>query len=210
MKNYLGIFKSSALELKNVRSLAVCGMLIAVSVAIESLTITLPMNIKLNFSFLAVAAIGMLFGPVVGVCSAAVCDVLGYFVSPMGGFMPAYTLAAMLQGLIYGLIAYRVLFDKDNSSIIAYSKWQVYVRVVVARAVDIIVINLLVNTALNLHYGFISAESLGVAIAARVSKNVIEFALCDILLLCVIMPAVLTGFNAVFNRGRVRKKGAAA
>lgn len=210
MKNYLGIFKSSAMEFYNLRSLAVCGMLIAVSVAIESLTITLPMNIKLNFSFLAVAAIGMLFGPVMGVCSAAVCDVLGYFVSPMGGFMPAYTLVAMVQGLIYGMIAYRVLYDRENSSIVAYLKWPIYIRMVVARAVDIVVVNLFLNTCLNLHYGFISAESLGVAIAGRVSKNVLEFIICDILLLCAVMPAVLTGFNAVFNRGRMKKRGTAA
>jgi len=67
-------------------------------------------------------------------------------------------------------------------------------RAVLARLLDVIVINLLINTKLNLHYHFIPQEAYGAAIVSRIAKNVIE--LCaDLPLLFILLPVILAAYN---------------
>lgn len=49
----------------------------------------------------------MLYGPIAGAVAGAVGDVLGFIVSPNGGFFPGFTLSAFITGLIYGLLLYK-------------------------------------------------------------------------------------------------------
>ena len=65
MKKFFKMFADSAKEFGSVKSITVTGMFIAVSMVIESLSIDIGYT-KINFAFLAIAVIGMLFGPVVG------------------------------------------------------------------------------------------------------------------------------------------------
>ncbi|MBQ8613536.1 MAG: ECF transporter S component, partial [Ruminiclostridium sp.] len=62
----LRMFKNSALELKSLRCITVTAMLIALNLVLKSVTIYLSEDLKLTFSYLALASIGMLFGPSVG------------------------------------------------------------------------------------------------------------------------------------------------
>ena len=61
MKGFFSIFKESAKEFTKLRSLVVTAMFVALSMVIESQAIDLHYA-KLNFAFLAIAVIGMLFG----------------------------------------------------------------------------------------------------------------------------------------------------
>ena len=70
------MFQESFKEFKDLRAVVVTGLLIALSMVIESFTINLGFA-KINFAFLAIAAIGMLYGPSVSLFAGAVCDVLG-------------------------------------------------------------------------------------------------------------------------------------
>lgn len=72
-------------------------------------------------------------------------------------------------------------------------------RLVIARLLDVIVINLLFNTAANLHYGFIPQASFAAAVSARLLKNVLELA-ADIPLLFVIMPVILTVYRKTVGK----------
>lgn len=190
------MFVKSARELTKVRTLTVTGIFIAVSMVIEMFTIELPFA-KLNFAFLAIAVIGMLFGPTVGFMAGLVCDVVGFIAHPTGTFLPVYTLVAGLQGLIYGLCLYykndehRILIDGTDITL--------FVRAVIARLLDVLVINLFMNTFLNLHYGFIHADSLTAALTARIAKNLIELG-ADILLLFVILPVSLMAYKRTFGK----------
>lgn len=182
MKGFFSLFTSSAKEFKSVRTLCVTGLLIAVSMMLEGLTIEIP-NAKINFAYLAIAAIGMLYGPVVAFFSGALCDVVGYIAHPDGGFLPAYLIPAMLQGLIYGLVLYRATAKRVSF----------YVRVVTARLLDVMIINLCLNTLLNIHYGFLVAETVVAGIWMRVVKNLLQF--------CVDVPisiAVLTAVSVAY------------
>ena len=191
MKSFFRMFVTSAKEFKSIRSVAITGVFIAVSMLIESFSIDIQFT-KLNFAFIAIAVIGMLFGPTVSVFAGLACDVVGFMVHPTGGFLPAYTLVAGLQGLIYGICLYHKftvhpirIKDKDITP---------FIRIVVARLLDVVIINLFINTALNLHYGFIPKAAYSSAIVARIAKNVIELA-ADIPLLFVILPVCLVAYK---------------
>ncbi len=197
MKKVCSAFSQSAAELKELRSVIVTGLLIALSMVIEGFTINLGFA-KINFAFLAIAAIGMLYGPSVSFFAGAICDVLGYLVAPDGAFFPLYTLIGAAQGLIYGLIAYRKYVKRTGSQRLA----EVMIRLFIARILDVAVINLVCNTAANFHYGFLSDRTVGAAIAARVAKNLIELPF-DLILIAAILPAVLAAYEQVFKKQRI-------
>ncbi|MBR1862657.1 MAG: folate family ECF transporter S component [Ruminococcus sp.] len=202
MKSFFKSFVKSAQEVKNVRCLCVTGLFIAVSMVLEFFSIDLSFA-KINFAFLAIAVIGMLYGPTVGFFAGLACDVVGYIVHPTGAFLPVYTLVAGLQGLIYGCCLY---VKNDSHSLIVKNNLSggetditLYFRAVIARLLDVLVINLLINTRLNMHYGFIPDEAYGTAIVSRLAKNVIELT-ADIPLLFILLPAALMAYNRVFRQ----------
>ena len=110
MSKKQNIFVRSLHELKSTRCIAVTALLIAINITLDllGLTIKLPPNLRIGFGFLCNAAIGMLFGPVVGMMAGVCTDVLGYFAGnlSMGAYFPGYTLTAVVGGLIWGLWLY--------------------------------------------------------------------------------------------------------
>ncbi len=58
-------FKKSFEELKSIRCLTVTALLIGVSVALKFVMIMPSETLKISFAFVGLAAIGMLYGPVV-------------------------------------------------------------------------------------------------------------------------------------------------
>lgn len=195
MKSFFSAFANSAKEFKHIRTLAITGVFIAISMILEMYSINLQF-VKINFAFLAIAVIGMLFGPTVGFFAALACDIVGFMVNPASAFILAYTLVAGLQGVIYGCCLYhKVSWFKGESARPAKSKnIELMSRAVVARLLDVIIINLLINTALNLHYGFIPSQAYGAAIITRVAKNVIELA-ADLPLLFILLPTALMAYK---------------
>ena len=190
------MFQESFKEFKDLRAVVVTGLLIALSMVIESFTINLGFA-KINFAFLAIAAIGMLYGPSVSFFAGAVCDVLGYLVAPDGAFFPLYTVIGAAQGLIYGLIAYWKLSKRTGKEY----DFEMMIRLIIARVIDVVVINLVCNTAANFHYGFLRDKTLSAAIAARVAKNLLELPV-DIILIVGVLMAVLKAYTMVFGTRR--------
>lgn len=111
------MFADSAKELKSLRCITVTAMMIALNLALKSVTIYVTDDLKISFSYLALATIGMLFGPTVGFLAGAVTDILGLLVQQMmSAFNPLYTLVEATGGLLYGLFLYRlqpVKFSKE-------------------------------------------------------------------------------------------------
>lgn len=202
MRGFLSIFTDSAKEFTKIRSLVVTAMFVAISMAIETFSVDIVFA-KLNFAFLAIAVIGMLFGPCMGVVAGFACDIVGYLVHPDGGFLPMYVLVAGLQGLIYGVC----LYHKANAHRLQYVSTKtgktvditLFLRAIAARLLDVVLINLLINTRLNLHYGFIPAEAYSTAIVTRIAKNMIELTI-DLPLLFILLPIALKAYQQVFHK----------
>ncbi len=64
-------------------------------------------GIRLGFGALPIIMAGVYFGPLAGGVVGAVADVVGFFLSPMGAYMPHFTLTSALTGAIPGLVRYR-------------------------------------------------------------------------------------------------------
>ncbi len=201
MKSFLNLFKDSAAELKRISCLTITGVFIAVSMMIESFTIEIPYA-KLNFAFLAIAVIGLLFGPTVSFISGGLCDIVGFIVHPQGGFLPVYILIAMLQGLIYGICLYRKSPWMIKRSYRKLSNVAIYICAVIARILDVVIINLLINTKANMHYGFIPETAFWEAVSARLIKNVVELA-ADIPMLFILLPFALMLYRRAFSKSAV-------
>lgn len=94
--------------MKKIRVLAATAMLLALAVVLDYFgSIYITSVIKISSSFIAIAACGMLFGPVPAMICAGLQDVLMWIIKPAGMFFPGYTLSSVLGGLIYGLCLYR-------------------------------------------------------------------------------------------------------
>ena len=56
-------FGRSAMELRSIRCLTVTGVLIALDIVLKMVSIRITADIKITFAYLALATVGMLYGP---------------------------------------------------------------------------------------------------------------------------------------------------
>lgn len=200
-------FKKSALELKSLRCLCVTAILIALDLALKSVTVNLPFA-KISFAFLAMAAIGMLFGPVVAFLAGGITDILGLLIAQsIGAFNPLFTLVEMTGGLIYGMFLYGFTVIKpDLSGGKAFvksigSNWGSFLRIVLAKFTVIVICNLIMNTSFQVITGYIAPDVLKVKLWERVCTNFIKMPFDVILMLLTLFP-IMAAYNRVFKRGR--------
>jgi riboflavin transporter len=76
---------------------------------------------RFGFGSLPIVLSGILFGPIQGFIVGVLSDILGFFISPMGTYMPHFTLTSSLNGLIPGLVVHYFIKTKILKSI-SYKK----------------------------------------------------------------------------------------
>lgn len=196
MKGFFFMFPRSAKEFSDLRSLTVTAMFIAISMIIEKFTINFPL-FKINFAFLAIAVIGMLCGPVVGFAAGMICDIVGFIANPTGAFMPVFTLIAGVQGLIYGILLYH---KQEGFRLFGWHESiSLCIRAVIARLLDVVIVNLLLNTFFGCVMGFFPDKSFAVVFQGKLIKNFLELA-ADIPLLLIILPVALLAYRQTIGR----------
>lgn len=151
------MFKESVRELKNVRAVALCGMMGALAIVLNYVaTIRIGAYIRIGFSFLPNLILDVLFGPAVGALFGGAMDVIKYVLTPSGAFFPGFTLSAMLGAAIYGMI----LYNKKVT-------WQ---RLLLSH----FLVKLIVNVGLNsLWLVMLYGQAFNVILPARVISNLI-------------------------------------
>ncbi|MCH5323832.1 MAG: folate family ECF transporter S component [Eubacterium sp.] len=198
-------FKKSALELKSVKCLAVTAMLIALACVLKSLTIQPMPTLKIGFSFLAIASIGMLYGPTVGALACVATDVIGYLVSNQSyAFSPLFTLVEVTGGVIYGLFLYN--FNPIKPDFTSAKKFfeglgsnlPALLRLFAAKFTINLVCNVFMNTLFMAVMGYYATETLGVHIWERVIKNAVMLPI-EVLLLILTMFPIKAAYRAVFK-----------
>ena len=109
------------------------ALLIALEIVLSRfLSISTPIA-KIGFSFIPLAMIGMMYGPLYGGIAGGLCDFIGAILFPIGAYFPGYTLTAFLSGATYGLF-----LQKDGSK-----KWW---KIIVASLIINLVYHLGINT----------------------------------------------------------------
>ena len=87
--------------------LVMLAMLTAVEIVLERFCSFQAWNLRIGFSFMALALAGMLFGPAAAAGVGAAGDLIGMLLFPNGTFFPGFTLTAVLKGLVYGIFLHR-------------------------------------------------------------------------------------------------------
>jgi ECF transporter S component (folate family) len=91
------------------RQITTIGLLIALSIIltrVASIRIAIGgiEGIRIGFGELPIILGGIIFGPLAGGLIGAISDLLGYFINPIGAYMPHFTLVSSLKGIIPVLI----------------------------------------------------------------------------------------------------------
>lgn len=178
------MFVKSFAELKSVKCIVTIGLLLAAAVVLDGLgSIRIGEFLKINFAFLPLSMVGILFGPVSGLFAGMLTDIIGYLVNPVSGFIPWLVLITGLEGLIYGLVLYNLKPEKSPVTI---------ARIVAARFIVCAVCNLTLNTLALYSYGYIGSEqSFGAVFTARILTNALTFAVGSVMMVAVILPVKL-------------------
>ena len=87
--------------------LVVMAMLAALQIVLSRFLSINTQITKIGFAFVPISICAMLFGPLPTVIVAVVADVLGASLFPSGPFFPGFTLTAVLNALVYGLLLYK-------------------------------------------------------------------------------------------------------
>lgn len=202
---FLASFKKSAGELKDIRCIVVTALLIALDLAIKSITITVMPDLKVSFAFLAKASIGMLYGPTVGFIAGALSDLISFAIKPTGTFSPLFTLVEAVGAMLYGLFLYKLKLSRTeihDKSLTKQNAKQI-LRIVLAKLSVVIVCNLILTPLAlvvtnSLEAGELVFGSVLVKYPARLLKNAIQFPV-DCVMLIGVLPIVSSAFNLVFK-----------
>lgn len=204
---FFNSFRKSAAELKDVRCIVVTAVLIALDLVLKQFaTIEVTKDLKISFAFLALASIGMLYGPVVSLMAGTVTDLIGFFITPnMGAFNPMYTVIEAAGAMIYGIFLYNLRFSGFNKSkkFATGSDLKSLMRIVFAKITVIVVCNLLMTPLANIITRSMEAGTLIyaptlAAYPARVIKNLIQCPV-DCVLLSAVLPVISTAYYSVFK-----------
>lgn len=115
---FFQMFIDSAREFKNIRSVIMAALLIALhTVFAVFLSVQVTVSLRISISFIVNVVIGSLFGPVVGMVCGAVGDIVQLIVKPTGPYFPGWTINAALACFIYGVFFYKKYPSKMTSSI---------------------------------------------------------------------------------------------
>lgn len=101
------IFSMSVKEMRKLSCIAICGLLIALRIAIGFLAIPIGNYNRIDFSYIPVALSGYMFGPVLGGFVGGLSDILTLIFKPSGMLNPIITLSKTVSGVIYGLLLYK-------------------------------------------------------------------------------------------------------
>ena len=129
--------------MKNIRLIVIMSLFITMEVILTRfLSIQTPI-VRIGFTFLPIAISAMMFGPMVSGVAAAMADVLGMMLFPIGGaYFPGFTLTAFLSGAIYGILLY-----KKSKSFLRISIAVVIISVFVNLGLDTVWLYILTNRA---------------------------------------------------------------
>mgnify|MGYP006289142375 CR=1 FL=1 len=103
----------------NTRKLTRLSLLIALSIILTrilSLRIAVGgvEGVRIGFGALPVIFAGFAFGPLAGGIVGAISDLAGYFINPMGAYMPHFTFTAFLTGFIPAFVLYKLGNNNKN------------------------------------------------------------------------------------------------
>ena len=145
-------------ELKSTRMLVLAAVLIALRVALKSVSIPVGDQLYITVGYFINAVGAMVYGPVVAFLSGVVSDLLGCIFFPKGPYFFPFTIIEALGSFFFAIFLYRARLSA--------------MRVYSARLTVSVVLNLILTPlALSWMYG----KSVIVYLIPRIAKNLLLF-----------------------------------
>ncbi len=182
---FMDTLKNSAKELHSVKCIATTGLFIALFVILDVSSIRIGAGLKINIAFIAIAVIGMLYGPIPAALAAFGGDIVGCILAGDAPIVPLM-LTAITGGLVYGFLLYK----KENTK-------KLVISCIISRLIDSFVLNLVVNTAILLQFGFLSRTA--EAMYIRLGSIAVQFAIYSVIM-AVFMPTIKTIYGRLNNK----------
>ncbi len=118
---FLFVFKEVIKVQKKIERISINAILIALSVVFERfLSVRIPFfgveTLRIGIGALPIFIAGFLFEPTDALIVGALADIVGYLISPMGAYMPQFTLTSALTGWIPA-ITFKYVFKRKLSFI---------------------------------------------------------------------------------------------
>ena len=101
-------WRQAASELRNTKMLIFAALMVALRVALKSLTISIAPNLQISVGFFVNAFGAMVYGPVVALAGAAISDTLGCILFPTGPYFFPFIFVEMAGSLVFALLLYRM------------------------------------------------------------------------------------------------------
>ena len=185
IRRFFGMFRDSAREFKNLRTIVVCGLMAALAIVLSIATsMYIIPTTKIGLSGLPNRIVDYLYGPVVGCIFGGIMDVLKYLIKPDGAFFFGYTLTAMAGGLIYGIFYYRLQIKRPEKEIelFGWARFQSWIVVNVKTILLILIANALVKVICNvgmntLWTSMMTGKAWLALLPARLIKNMVQIPL---------------------------------
>ena len=182
MEKLVTLCKDSYKELNKVKAITALAMLGAISLVIASYRIDIGPFIRITFSSIPNQIAYYLFGPIVGGIFGGAMDILGFLIKPSGGYLPGFTLSAILGGVLYGMFFYK--------------RKMTLPRILLAQFVVMLVCNIFLGTLwLDIYYG----KAFFAILSMRVLKNVIQWPINSFLLYFIVQALEKAGVMRVLK-----------
>lgn len=96
----------------NLRRITYIALLSGLSIVLTRvLSIRIPIGgiegIRIGFGPLPLIVAGIFLGPIDGAVCGIISDMIGYFINPMGPYVPIFTIISMLRGLLPGILCFK-------------------------------------------------------------------------------------------------------
>lgn len=199
MKSFFSMFSDSFKSLKTTSTITVTGLLMALSIVLRNMSINISSDLRINFAFLGVMIIAMLYGPAVSVMGMVGVDIIGYFLDGYKARDYNFGLLAVkiIAALVYGFFLYR---KATNRSIV--------ISAVISRIIVVVLCQLVLNSAVlyysytNSNFPFMSSsewDAFGVWMLPRLVKNAIMLPI-EIALAVFVLPIAKQSYVRVFKK----------
>lgn len=178
------LIKLSALELSNLTTVCVLAIMIALCAVLGFLAIPMLGNaLQITFKFLIYALAGVMYGPIpcalLGVCDQVLVETL----LKGNSVLPLFIVSFAIRGFIYGVFLYWPILARKKKTL-------TITRLSILKLTDTVINNIIINTYVLYHYGFINGDSFSALLTVRIGKNIVLLPI-EIFLLSVFLTAML-------------------
>lgn len=94
-------------DLKNIQTISIVSLLIALNIVISSFFIPVGENLRIYFTFFINALAGLIGGPFMSIIYGFAIDTIGFIIHPSGAYFPGYALTSILGAFIYAIFLYK-------------------------------------------------------------------------------------------------------